>query len=639
MKNRNILFSIIFILSTANTIAQGYDPEKVNPKALTQYEKAIDFLKYGETKNAVPVLLACISIDSNFLDAYLSLAGAMGELKQYQRSVTLYEKVKAKDPQYFNVYHLPYSINLAGLGRFEEALAAVNNFLAIPNLSERGIKSATYRKATYQFAIQYAQQHPATDYQFAPVNLGDSVNGPRSEYYPSVTVTDSLLVFTRRTGDQREDFMQSTMTNKNFGKAELINGDINIEPLKGAITVSQDGEWLLFAGNLSGPGLGGYDIYLSQNTPQGWSEPQNLGPNINTEFWESSPALSPDKRILYFSSNRPGGYGGRDLYMSVRDVNGRWGKATNMGPAVNSAGDELAPFIHADNQTLFYTSDGLPGYGNSDLFMLRKNEKGEWGNPENLGYPINTIENEGSLAVSADGLTAYYASDRSDSRGNLDLYSFQLRPNIRPNRTLYVKGKVTDSKTKQGIPSTVELTENNSNLVLMKVQTDEMGDYLITLPTGKDYTFTVNRKGYLFYSEVYALSRKEADSTYQKDIQLSPVQLNASFIFNNILFAVNSYELPATGLAELMQLVQVLQDNPTLKVEISGHTDNTGNAKDNMLLSTNRAKAIVDYLITQKIDASRLTYKGYGDTQPIADNNTEAGRAKNRRTSFTVTGL
>ncbi|MFN3666845.1 MAG: OmpA family protein, partial [Sediminibacterium sp.] len=203
----------------------------------------------------------------------------------------------------------------------------------------------------------------------------------------------------------------------------------------------------------------------------------------------------------------------------------------------------------------------------------------------------------------------------------------------------YVKGKVTDSKTKQGIPSTVELTENNSNLVLMKVQTDEMGDYLITLPTGKDYTFTVNRKGYLFYSEVYALSRKEADSTYQKDIQLSPVQLNASFIFNNILFAVNSYELPATGLAELMQLVQVLQDNPTLKVEISGHTDNTGNAKDNMLLSTNRAKAIVDYLITQKIDAARLTYKGYGDTQPIADNNTEAGRAKNRRTSFTVTGL
>jgi outer membrane protein OmpA-like peptidoglycan-associated protein len=310
-----------------------------------------------------------------------------------------------------------------------------------------------------------------------------------------------------------------------------------------------------------------------------------------------------------------------------------------MGPSINSAGDELAPFIHADNQTLFYTSDGLPGYGNSDLFVLRKNEKGEWGAPENLGYPINTIENEGSLAVSADGLTAYYASDRSDSRGNLDLYSFQLRPNIRPNRTLYVKGKVTDAKTKQGIPSTVELTDNNSNLVLMKVQTDELGDYLVTLPTGKDYTFTVNRKGYLFYSEVYALNRKEADSTYKKDIELNPVQLNASFVFNNILFATNSFELPVNGLAELQQLVQVLQDNPTLKVEISGHTDNTGNPKDNLTLSTNRAKAIVDYLMGKGIDHTRLSYKGYGDTQPIADNNSESGRAKNRRTSFTVTSL
>lgn len=638
VKNRIIIIGLLTLFSIELS-AQGYDPDKVKPKALIRYEDAISLLKDGQPKNAVPVLLDCISIDSNFIDAYLSLAGAMGELKQYQRSASLYEKAKTKDPAYFDVYHLPYSINLAGLGRFEEALAAVNSFLSVSNLSERGIKSAQYRKATYQFAIQYAQQHPVTDYQFAPVNLGDSVNGPRSEYYPSVTVTDSLLVFTRRTGDQREDFMQSTITNKRFGKAVLIDGDINIEPLKGAITISQDGEWLLFAGNLSGPGLGGYDIYLSQLTPQGWSEPQNLGATVNTEFWESSPALSPDKRVLYFSSNRPGGYGGRDLYMSVQQPNGRWGQAVNMGASVNSAGDELAPFIHADNQTLFYTSDGLPGYGNSDLFVLRKNDKGEWGAPENLGYPINTIENEGSLAVSADGLTAYYASDRSDSRGNLDLYSFQLRPNIRPNRTLYVKGKVTDAKTKQGIPSTVELTDNNSNLVLMKVQTDELGDYLITLPTGKDYTFTVNRKGYLFYSEVYALSRKEADSTYQKDIQLNPVQLNASFVFNNILFASNSYSLPANGLVELQQLIQVLQDNPTLKVEISGHTDHTGNPKDNLTLSANRAKAIFDYLTGKGIESTRLSYKGYGDTQPIADNNTESGRAKNRRTSFTVTGL
>jgi outer membrane protein OmpA-like peptidoglycan-associated protein len=636
---KKTIFLLAFALLSLHLNAQSYDADKIKPKALARYENAIQLLKDGLTREAVPVLLECINIDSNFLDAYLSLAGAFGELKQYQRSVNLYEKVQAKDAEYFKIYTLPYSINLAGLGRFEEALKAVNTFLSIPNISERGQKSAAYRKQSYQFAIEYAAKHPVTDYQFAPINLGDSVNGPRSEYYPSVTVTDSLLVFTRRTGDQREDFMQSTITNKKFGKAQLIDGDINLEPRKGAITVSQDGEWLLFAGDFSGQGLGWYDIYLSQYTPQGWSEPENLGPAINTEFWESSPSISPDKRVLYFSSNRPGGYGGRDLYMSFRQPNGKWGKAINMGPMINSAGDEFSPFIHADNQTLFYTSDGLPGYGNSDLFVLRKNEKGEWGQPENLGYPINTIENEGSLAVSADGLTAYYASDRSDSRGNLDLYSFQLRPNIRPNRTLYVKGKVTDAITQKGVPATVELTDNNNDLVLMRVQTDELGEYFITLPTGKDYTFTVNRKGYLFYSELYALSKKEADSVYKKDITLKPVKLNESFVFNNILFESNSYALPENGLAELSQLIQVLNDNPTLKVEISGHTDNIGNAKDNLTLSTNRAKSIVDYLISKGIHTERLSYKGYGDTKPVADNNTETGRAKNRRTSFTITGL
>ncbi len=629
----------ITLLITYAPFAQVHQPAKLNPKAEALYEKAMDLLQNNAFRDAIPLLTQCISIDSNYLDAYLSLAGACGELKKYQQAVTLYEKVRTKDSNYFKVYNLPYSINLAGLGRFEEALQAVTVFANIPRISERGIRSAAYRKRCYEFAIDYAKKHPAADYVFTPVNLGDSVNTPMLEYYPSVTVTDSLLVFTRRTGSQREDFIESRITKQGFGKSKLIDGDINIEPKKGALTVSQDGEWLLFAGALSGKTFGSYDIYISYSTPQGWSEPQNMGESINTEFWESSPSLSPDKRALYFSSNRPGGSGGADLYVSYRLPNGKWSHAVNMGPVINSAGDELAPFIHADNQTLYYTSDGLPGYGGSDLFVIRKGPTGEWGAPENLGYPINTIENEGSLAVAADGHTAYYASDRSDSRGGLDLYRFELRPDIRPYKTLYVKGTVIDSKTKKPLPSSVELIDNSTSNILMKVQTDELGEYFITLPTGKDYTFTVNRKGYLFYSEVYGLSKKLADSTYQKDIYLQPVSLNASFTFNNVQFANNSFSLPPTGLVELDKLVQVLTDNPTLHVEISGHTDAIGKPEDNLVLSTNRAKAIVDYLAGKGISLTRLTYKGYGATKPIADNNTEAGRALNRRTAFTVTGL
>jgi outer membrane protein OmpA-like peptidoglycan-associated protein len=627
----------LFVYGTG--FSQVYNAEAVNVKAVKTYEKALDALSDGRIKEAVPMLMQAIREDSNFVDAYLSLAGAMGELKKYDQSVKLYEKARSKDTSYFVIYNLPYSINLAGQGKFDEALQAVNAFLKYPKLNERSTKSGQHRKRTYEFAIAYAAAHKDSRYEFSPVNLGDSVNTEQSEYYPSVTVTDSLLVFTRL-GRQREDFMESSMRkNGEFGQWKEIEGEINAETNKGALSVSQDGEWMVFAGQLSSQSYKSFDIYISYLTPAGWSAPQNLGPSINTDYWETAPSLSPDKRALYFTSNRPEGYGGSDLYVSYRLPNGKWSEAKNMGPEINSAGDEKAPFIHADNQTLYYTSDGLPGYGGSDLFVARKKPNGEWGKPENLGAPINTIENEGSLAVSADGLTAYYASDRSDSRGGLDLYKFDLRPDIRPYRTIYVKGKVIDKKTNKPLPSTVELTDNNNNAALMKVSTDEVGDYFITLPTGKDYTFTVNRKGYLFYSEFYPLKNKEADSVYKKDIYLQPVEINAVITFNNVQFATNSFELPVGSFVELDKLLQVLTENPSLKVEIGGHTDNVGKAEDNLKLSTNRAKAIVDYLVGKGIDINRMSYKGFGATQPVADNATEEGRAKNRRTTFTVTGL
>ena len=467
--------------------------------------------------------------------------------------------------------------------------------------------------------------------------MGDSVNSPTSEYYPSITIDDSLFVFTKRDG-YREDFMECTiLPGKKYSKARKIRGDINEEPKKGAINISQDGEWLIFAA-IYDKGVGDFDLYISYYTPTGWSEPENLGLNVNSEFWDSGPSLSPDKRALYFSSTRPGGYGGSDLYVSYRKPNGKWGPATNMGPSINTAGDERAPFIHADNATLYFTSDGLPGYGNSDIYLCRKGPNNEWSNPENLGYPINTIENEGSLFVAADGKTAIYASDRSDTRGNLDLYTFELRPDVRPAKTLYVKGKVYDIKTGRGIPSGVELMDNANQKAVTNVQTDETGNYFMTLPIGKDYTFTVNRKGYLFYSQVFPLSKNEPDSTYSKDIPLQPIEINASLVLKNVFFETNSAQLLPVSLIEIDKLLQLLSENPTLKIQLNGHTDNVGKPTDNLKLSTARAKAIADYLSGKGIDIKRLSFKGFGETKPIADNKTEAGKALNRRTEFVIVG-
>ena len=636
---RGLIFCGAFVLISTFAFAQT-PRQSSNPKALKKYNEALVALEDNRNADGIALLGSALQIDSNFIDAYLSLAGALGNTKQYKKAVTVYERARLKDSIYFTPYLLPYAINLAGLGQFEEALTAIRNFLTLDGLSGRSIKAAQYRKKTFEFAVSSSQKNKNASYVFAPKNLGDSVNSSSSEYYPSVTVTDDALVFTRRTGNAREDFLLSAITNKDsFNKAAPLDGDINLEPRKGAITVSQDGDWLFFAADISGAGLGDFDIYKSVYTPTGWSEQENLGDSINTDFWESSPAISPDKRALYFSSTRPGGYGGADLYVSYLKPNGRWTEAVNMGPTINTAGDEMAPFIHADNQTLYFTSDGLPGYGGSDLFVLKKLPNGQWGIPENMGYPINTIENEGSLAVAADGYTAYYASDREDSRGGLDIYSFTLPTHARPFKTIYVKGVVTDLISKKGLPANLELTDNASGTLINKVQTDELGHYFITLPEGKDYTFTVNRKGYLFYSSAYALSGAAPDSTYVKNIALEPIKLASNFVFTQVLFDNNSFALLPASLPELNKLLQILEENPSMHIQISGYTDNVGKSSDNLILSTNRAKSIVNYLSGKGIATERLSYKGFGSDNPIATNETPEGRALNRRTSFTITKL
>ena len=629
---------VVFLFFTFSFLQAQSQTGSANAKAIKLYTKAVSQITDGNLKEAIETLKKTITADENYVDAYLSLAGVYGELKDYNNSILSYENAFAKDSIYTKIYKLPYSINLAGAGKFAAALEQINSFLSIPNLSSKSVTAANYRKRNYEFAVDYQKKHPNNNYNFEPINLGDSVNTERSEYYPTLSISDSLLVFTRMS-NTGENFVKSNFTNNHFTMAEIVEGSINRQALKGAATVSNDGEWLIFAGDFFEKGYGSYDLYISYSTPDGWSEPENLGENINSPYWESAPSISPDSRTLYFSSDRPGGYGGRDLYMSTRQANGKWGRAINLGSIINTAGNELYPYIHADNQTLYFTSDGLPGYGKTDLFISRKTSLDEWSKPENLGYPINTIEDEGSICISSNGLTAFYASDRADTRGGLDLYKFDLREDIRPFKTLYVRGRVYDAITLKGLPCSVELIDNATNKTIMKIVADELGKYFIPLPVGKDYTFIVNRKGYLFYSNLYELSKEKSDSTYTKDIALQPIQLNAIMVFKNVQFEKNAFNLLNVSKVELDKLVQVLVENPTIKLQINGHTDNTGNADDNLKLSTYRAKAVVDYLINKNINPTRLSYKGFGAANPIAENSTEEGKAKNRRTEFVVIGM
>jgi outer membrane protein OmpA-like peptidoglycan-associated protein/tetratricopeptide (TPR) repeat protein len=634
---KKTIISICACLCLLSSFAQ-YDPGKIDKKAILLYNQALERAQDGNLALAAGLLTQSIDIDKKYTDAYLSLAGVYGQMKNYKSSVEYYEKAFSQDANYTMEYKLPYSINLAGLGEFEKALGAINELLEKkPPKNSTSLKAAEYRKRCYEFAVDYAKKFPAGSYVFSPQNAGSNINTTESEYFPSLTIDGNELIFTRRLNAFNEDFFYSTGKESEWSKARPMEGNVNTAQNEGAQNISQDGQWLVFTGCNRRDGFGSCDIYISYHDNTGWSEAINLGGWVNSDQWESQPCLSPDKRDLYFTSRRAGGYGGADLYVSHLQPTGKWGEPENLGPGINTSGDEQCPFIHADNQTLYFTSNYWPGYGEDDLFYVRKGPNAVWSNPINLGYPINTINKEGTLFIKADGKTAYYSSDKNDSKGGLDIYSFELREDVRPYKTLWVKGKVFDKNTTKGLPSAVELTDLATRQPISKVQTDEQGNYLITLPVGKDYAFNVNRKGYLFYSDNYSLSKQSPDSVYRKDIPLQPIEVNASIILKNIFFEVNKYTLTPESQVELDKVVQLLSENPNVKIQISGHTDNTGIAAGNLTLSNNRAKAVTSYLAGKGIAATRLSFKGFGAAQPVADNKTEEGKAMNRRTEMKVT--
>lgn len=634
-----IRFSIsgCFLFLALAVQAQTYNPSKVSKKAQEFYAQAMNRIDDGNWVSAIGLLQKANEADADFADARLTLGTIYSRLKNYKSSAENFEKAFAIDSVYSFDFRVQYATQLAGMGQFEKALHIVNDVLAKkPPKNSGSLTNAMNRQKSFQFAVSFEKNHPVNNYTFKPINLGKEINSSHPEYLPILSIDGSELIFTRRLTGTNEDFYVSKKDSSGWGMAKPAGGNINTPQSEAAQTLSADGEWMIYAASGREDSYGNYDLYMAQKTNEEWEDVYHFGLGINTDQWEAQPSLSPDRKDLYFASRRPGGFGGIDIYVSHLKPNGYYSQPENMGPGINTSGDDQCPFIHADNQTLYFTSNGWLGYGDDDLFVVRKQPNGEWGKPENLGYPINTIEKEGTMCIAADGKTAYYAADRNDSYGGLDIYSFELREDVRPVKTLWVKGKITDKNTGKPVVSTLELNNLASHQTISHIQTDDAGNYFMTLPVGKDYAFNVNSKGYLFYSDNFLMANKSPDSTYIKNILLEPIASNASVVLKNIFFEVNKYELNPESQTELDNLVRLLNENPTMEIEISGHTDNVGKPSDNMVLSNNRAKAVVNFLISKKINPARLVAKGFGETKPLADNKTEAGRLQNRRTEMRV---
>jgi outer membrane protein OmpA-like peptidoglycan-associated protein len=601
-------------------------------QALQNYEAGLSALNNNEVQKAIQLFTLATSKDSQYVDPTIALFQIYHDQKDFQKASQFYFQIKKIDSAAAIPFLVKQGIALASLGQYDAAYALLSPFISNNSLPNYLKEKANALFAVCQFAITEKIAPEITIH-----NMGDSINSAASEYFPTVSIQDSLFLFMRRLNLSREDFYTSSMGVDGFSAAIPLSDTLNFAAKKGSMSLSADLQTLYYAADYAEQGYGRYDIYKVQRSPWGWSKPKNLGQRINSDFWDSAPSIAPDGNSIYFASNRPEGYGGIDIYVSFKNEKGYWEEAINLGPTINTKGDDQTPFIHADNQSLYFSSNGRAGFGGSDIYVSRKKIDGNWTTPVNLGYPINTYDNEGSIAVASNGSTAYIASDRSDTRGELDIYKITLAENTRAFKTWYIKGQIIDAKTKKSLAAELQIVDPASGYPMMEMQIDSMGQFLLALPYFDSLGLKINSPGHDYLSSILPIDTLKAMAGKTFDFALMPIEKLFTKTFNQVYFETNAAILQAISSVELDALVVYLKNTLNAQILIEGHTDNTGTAAQNNLLSLQRANAIGDYLQQKGIAANRIQRKGLGATMPIADNNTAAGRAKNRRTSFTIT--
>ncbi|TSA51232.1 MAG: hypothetical protein D4R43_01045 [Sphingobacteriales bacterium] len=638
MKNFKIILTFTFSFFIFNsTLAQNYhNLNTATKKALKYYSDGKDLLNVQKDAEAIKPFEQAVTEDPLFIDAWLMLGELYNENQQYEKAKNAFEtsftlKPDARSSAYYFIAESYWNLN-----DYENTISALKKYLTFQNLPPEWIENSKQNIANAKFAME-AVKHPVP---FNPIHLSDSVNTKYQEAFPTLTADENTLVFMRRdpvAKDWNEDFYISHFNKDHWTKARNMGEALNSIYQDGAMSLTNLGNEMYFATDRSG-GFGSLDIYYSHRKNGSWSEPENLGPAINSPAWETQPSISADGKTLYFVSSRPGGYGGADIYMSTKNSKGLWTTPINLGSIINTKYDEQSPFIHSDGQTLYFSSEGHPGMGDADIFYCRKDSAGKWSEPINLGYPINTKNDELSFTVSLDGKKVYYSSEKV--KGDFDLYYFDMPESARPIPVTYLKGIITNQTTGDFLNADVQLINLEDGNIINSFSSDaSSGEYLISIPSGKNYALNVSKKGFLFHSENFSLADHNPTEPYQLNIQLQPVKTGESVVLKNIFFETNSFELKKESTVELDKLVQLLKENAAMKIEIGGHTDNVGSDESNQKLSENRAKAVNDYLVKAGIVATRLTFKGYGKTKPIATNDTEDGQSQNRRTEFTVTSM
>lgn len=621
-------FTILLLFLSINTFAQS-----PHPKAKEFYDKALKNISERKSIDAIENLQKAIEKDSTFADPYFKLGQINEAARSQDNAIKFYKKaieLRPNDPLLTQGYTY-IGTRLVKAGEYAQAKEYLS--FSVKNVPQ---SSPVMKQLTRQLEqCKFGEAAKSTAMTFKAAEMGETINFKNKQYFPVLTADNETLIFTARSDDGDENLYTSQLINGNWSVPKSISDKINTTANEGTCSISADGRTLVFTSCDGKNSLGSCDLYISKKIGEEWSTPENLGSSINSPFWEAQPSLSNDGRILYFSSDRQGGYGRKDLWISELKENNTWTKAINLGNIINTANDEISPFIHANGHTLFFASDGHLGMGGLDLFMT-ESKIGIYSKPENLGFPVNTHEDQVALFILADGLKGYYSSD---VKSDIKLFQFDIPKKLfdKFKRASYVKGTVQDASNLQNLSAEIELIDLKTSKVVEKTVSDAVtGQYTAVLPNGSQYGLFINKKDYFFKSLTFNFSEKNEADGKAINILLDPIKKDVKTVLNNIFFDSGKAELRPESFTELNKLQLLLTQNPSLKVEISGHTDDVGKDTENQILSEKRALSVADYLIKKGINTQNIKVKGYGKTKPIVPNTSEENRQINRRIEMSI---
>ncbi|NLR92256.1 OmpA family protein [Flammeovirga agarivorans] len=631
---KSILIYLCFVLGMSMSFGQN------RGKAQKNYMKAEEAIQQRQIGEAKIFLEKSIAADTTFGDSFYLLAYLNILERDYQKSRALYKRLMLccdKEPK-FALAHLSLAQYEWSEGNYAKAKQFCLSYLDFRPSSKEYKEKRIANKIIA--SCDYAMANMQHELPYSPVSLGDSVNKLDQQYFPAITATGNELYFTARTYKSDENIYRSEKIDGEWASPEIVR-ELSTKFNEGTCTISADGSFMIFTSCESTrelPGYGSCDLFMAKKVGDHWLKPKNLGPHINSRDWESQPSLSADGRTLYFVSDRKGGIGKKDIWVSHL-VDGAWTTAKNLGDVVNTMEDDISPYIHSNGKTLYFSSEGHLGFGGLDIFKTDQKSPALWTKPVNIGYPLNDHRDQVSLIVSADGSKGYFSKEilAPDGKRSSKIVTFDVPEEVQPDAlSSYLEGVVYDAVTKAPLKAELELKRLESDETESRVMSDsESGKYLIVLNQDEEYALFISRPGYLYQSLTFDMHNAGVDGK-TLDIFLERIEKGTNITLNNIFFESNKYQLKNKSAAELEQILEFMKRNPDVAVEIAGHTDNIGTIEYNKDLSQKRAQAVVNYLISNDINASRLKAIGYGESQPISSNKTEEGRQENRRIEFII---